>query len=553
MLISPDLTMNSSTRLYERLGEIPQDPDDPESLEDLVVCAFGAFERYYVCWKTRGGDFRQGGNSPVPQFLPFAYKIADGYDLPSSLKEWLFPADGITRDFASLQVVFGRGDEYFASDNNGKLEVKEPEIKKPTPVESDELSGKQTLRRSRTMSLLRPLSDPIAKFAAPTSDVFKRQDAVSRSQSVSSQFRPGLWIPVVSTTRTSLAPRVNTVVENQAKEMPMASPTTTPTRPVRRSRPSSISFNPGSSLKIVEGKPLVSRIDRPSEKQDSGHCICSCHVAHPRSLCISTSTFISTDPIATISDTTDLTMQPELVSAVASKSNKSTILSVCIDPIPPPVAKSSKSAISSMEIDPIPPEEPKVSDVANTTMHTESVVSASLNSKSTFTCVQTKPISPTSSKRSEYISLSTQTEHMSPTESMLDRDSNLGTQTKSVTRLDSATSSLTDSCMQTDPVVSFPHPRTALRINTATDDDTPVLLYSEPSSTLDIHTPLTEDLPALNPVFMGRMMDYFSKPGYQLGDSLFSSYRFHQQPVYQEGYGNKGEWGNSIVERRQTV
>lgn len=52
--------MNSSTRLYERLGQIPQDPEDPESLEDLVVCAFGAFERYYVCWKTRGGDYRQG-------------------------------------------------------------------------------------------------------------------------------------------------------------------------------------------------------------------------------------------------------------------------------------------------------------------------------------------------------------------------------------------------------------------------------------------------------------------------------------------------------------
>jgi hypothetical protein len=403
------------------------------------------------------------------------------------------------------------------------------------------------------MSLLRPLSDPIAKFAVPTSDVFKRQDAVSRSQSVSSQFRPGLWTPVVSTTRIPLAPRINTVVENQAKEVPIASPTTTPTRPARRSRPSSMSFNPGSFLKIVEGKPLVSRIDTPSEKQDSAHCICSCHVAEPKSLYISTSTFISTKPIATISDTTDSTMQSELVSAVASKSSKSTILSVGIDPIPPPVSKSSKSAISSMEIDPIPPEEPKVSDVTNSTMHTESVVSASLNSRSTFTCVQTKPVSPTSSKRSEYANLSTQTDHMSPTESMLDRDSNLGTQTSSVTRLESTTGSLTDSCMQTDPIVPFPHPRTALRIKTATDDDTPVLCYSEPSSSLDIHTPLTEDLPAPNPVYMGRMMDYFSKPGYQLGDSLFSSYRYHQQPVYQEGYGNEGEWRDSSVERRQTV
>ena len=60
MLISPDFAMNSSTRLYARLGEIPQDPEDLESLEDLIVCAFGAFERYYVCWKTRGGEYRQG-------------------------------------------------------------------------------------------------------------------------------------------------------------------------------------------------------------------------------------------------------------------------------------------------------------------------------------------------------------------------------------------------------------------------------------------------------------------------------------------------------------
>jgi hypothetical protein len=56
--------MDASTRLYKRLGEIPEDPNDPESLDDLIVCAFGAFERYYVCWKTRGGDFRQGAHIP---------------------------------------------------------------------------------------------------------------------------------------------------------------------------------------------------------------------------------------------------------------------------------------------------------------------------------------------------------------------------------------------------------------------------------------------------------------------------------------------------------
>jgi hypothetical protein len=52
--------MDASTRLYARLAEIPEDPNDPESLDDLIVCAFGAFERYYLCWKTKGGEFRQG-------------------------------------------------------------------------------------------------------------------------------------------------------------------------------------------------------------------------------------------------------------------------------------------------------------------------------------------------------------------------------------------------------------------------------------------------------------------------------------------------------------
>ncbi|RAR16491.1 hypothetical protein DDE83_000056 [Stemphylium lycopersici] len=138
--------MDASTRLYKRLGEIPEDPDDPESLDDLVICAFGAFERYYLCWKTKGGEYKQ-----------------DDYGLPPALKKWLYPSDGTTRDFASLQVVFGRGEEYFASDKDGKLEYKEPDIKKTAPADDEEKSDKQALRRSRTVSFLRPLSDTTAR------------------------------------------------------------------------------------------------------------------------------------------------------------------------------------------------------------------------------------------------------------------------------------------------------------------------------------------------------------------------------------------------------
>ncbi|PVI01703.1 hypothetical protein DM02DRAFT_671128 [Periconia macrospinosa] len=132
--------MTSAIRLYDRLDQIPQDPEDPESLDDLIVCAFGAFERYYVCWKNKAGEYRQ-----------------DGYDLPPALQEWLWPNDNTTRDFPSLQVVFGRGDEYFASDINGKLEYKEPEKK---PLETTTPEEKPILRRTRTMSSFRAAPSP---------------------------------------------------------------------------------------------------------------------------------------------------------------------------------------------------------------------------------------------------------------------------------------------------------------------------------------------------------------------------------------------------------
>jgi hypothetical protein len=64
--------MDSSTRLYARLAEIPQDPSDPNSLDDLLVCAFGAFERYYLCWKTKGGEFRHGKCNCLSADVPAA-------------------------------------------------------------------------------------------------------------------------------------------------------------------------------------------------------------------------------------------------------------------------------------------------------------------------------------------------------------------------------------------------------------------------------------------------------------------------------------------------
>jgi hypothetical protein len=66
--------MDASTRLYKRLGEIPEDPNNPESLDDLVVCAFGAFERYYVCWKTKGGEYKQGKHTASALYYTLLFK-----------------------------------------------------------------------------------------------------------------------------------------------------------------------------------------------------------------------------------------------------------------------------------------------------------------------------------------------------------------------------------------------------------------------------------------------------------------------------------------------
>lgn len=87
-----------------------------------------------------------------------------------------------------------------------------------------------------------------------------------------------------------------------------------------------------------------------------------------------------------------------------------------------------------------------------------------------------------------------------------------------------------DASIQTDPE---PLRITTTGVSRATN--------SNLSSALDTDTPLTDDElplppPAPNPVIMGRMFDYFSNPGYQLGDSLMSSYHFNYYPQKQAIY-----------------
>lgn len=151
MNCSPDISMTPSTRLWNRLRDIPSSPNESECVKEVVIVAFGAFERYYVCWKNQNGKHKQGMFPIVYTVFYIHYKrtcpeqAADSYGLPQELKQWLFPPDGSTRDSDTLQIVFGRGDEYFASDKNEKVTNMEMNAEL-----RDKLSGKRgTIRLNR--------------------------------------------------------------------------------------------------------------------------------------------------------------------------------------------------------------------------------------------------------------------------------------------------------------------------------------------------------------------------------------------------------------------
>ncbi|KAH8725127.1 hypothetical protein GQ44DRAFT_239212 [Phaeosphaeriaceae sp. PMI808] len=406
--------MDASTRLYTRLGEIPEDPNDPESLAELLVCAFGAFERYYVCWKTQSGGFRQ-----------------DGHDLPSALKDWLYPADGTTRDFATLQVVFGRGEEYFASDKDGKLEYKEPEVKKP---QVDEEKDKPSLRRARTVSFLRPLAD-----------VSTRPDP-----------RPD--------------PRPEPVPIEVAESRRSSS-----TSSRRTSRPPSLSFSRTSSEISFASNPSIEQQQNPR---------------HSRTLHSSLlSQWMESGSTSPESD------------APASPNTRPDFLSFgkTIESIPEQdYARPKKMDVPSART-------PRQMDVDRQQM-------------ADFKVPKGYKLVPIDSEPSITPSNCTCGCHSSP----------LPIPSKST---------YVEANSQTDIIPS--PPRTALRIDTSSASS----WSGSVAVREDLLSPVYDDTPADNPIFIGRGLgSYFSKPGYQLGDSLMGSYTMYHQPViyqYQDEFGEE--------------
>ncbi|PHH90547.1 hypothetical protein CDD83_3352 [Cordyceps sp. RAO-2017] len=86
------------------LGAISDDVYDSDEAAAPVVTALGSGGRYYICMKTRSNEYKQYSQG-----------------LPKTLHEWLFPADGSTRDLETLQVILIGDDGFRASDKQGEL------------------------------------------------------------------------------------------------------------------------------------------------------------------------------------------------------------------------------------------------------------------------------------------------------------------------------------------------------------------------------------------------------------------------------------------------
>lgn len=316
------------------------------------------------------------------------------------MKDWLYPNDGIIRDFDSLQVVFGRGEEYFASDKNGKLEYKEPEVRKSAPADDEEKHDKQALRRSRTVSFLRPLSETSVRSDSVMSETRRSK----RSSSISSQrtSRPPSLSYTNSRTNSEISLLGDTIIEGQTSQ---------PVRPSYLSQWSAMGPN------VKEEEDELSPKNRTGRQFDS-------NLGKEQEI-------IRTDSLATP------TMPPRL--QITSNTNTRS--------------------------------EPATAQPPRTTIPDPS--------HCTCGCRHSQPSFP----KPAYTNATTQT---SPPPSPRRRNPSLS--------IDS-----THPYWQTQPA------------------------YQPPISHDEYY--YEEDDYAAPPVLMGRMSSYFNKPGYQLGDSLFSGYQ----------------------------
>ena len=350
--------------------------------------------------------------------------IKDGYGLPPALNEWLNPTDGTARDWASLQVVFGRGEEYFASDSNGKLEYKEPEVKKSAEEEQREKVDRQSMRRSRTVSFLRPLSQTSIRSEGVAADAF------------------------------SLHRRASSSISSQ-----------------RASRPPSLSYSTAGSEASLEQTG-------ESQGQRGGQGSHAPLFSRGKPMASST---------AVAQDSADL----QAIESVEVKNTSAP------QRFPRPQANPSAQNTGSSLTQALSPDR-EVTQPAFNAIPEE----------------QTEKDSPPTTTAPPC----TCAHHPPPPKP-----------------------TYTNASVQTDPP---PSPaKNPLRIDTLTASN-----WGAPpprALSYDVYTPNFDDGGYAVPFSMGRMTNYFSKPGYQLGDSLSNGYRYGEQTVWQYQY--QDEFGEEAL------
>ncbi|KAI1154277.1 hypothetical protein F4825DRAFT_191294 [Nemania diffusa] len=151
--------------LEDFFNSATNDHNNEEGTE-LVVTALGTSGTHYICWKTGLGEYKQRSHG-----------------LPTQLQEWLFPLDGTTRDFATLQVILLGDDAFWASDKNGEIRNDSPgalkQLRRATTFQDGTPSPMHQRRLSRGRDLEQNLERPRAS-TLPAS--LSRENTTARRQ-----------------------------------------------------------------------------------------------------------------------------------------------------------------------------------------------------------------------------------------------------------------------------------------------------------------------------------------------------------------------------------
>ncbi|KAI0865856.1 hypothetical protein F4860DRAFT_267792 [Xylaria cubensis] len=152
--------------LKDFLNSTTNGVDNDEDIAELVVTALGTSGTHYMCWKTNSGEYKQRS-----------------YGLPAQLQEWLFPSDGTTRDFDTLQVILLSDNAFWASDKDGEIRNDGPsplsQLRRALTFHDSSLSSTQQRRLSRGRDSEQNSERPRSSTLPAT---LSRENATARKQ-----------------------------------------------------------------------------------------------------------------------------------------------------------------------------------------------------------------------------------------------------------------------------------------------------------------------------------------------------------------------------------